>query len=167
MRSEAIFGLRAPDGYGFYSTPERLRKVPNGARVSLFRVRTTKPSVYAFLLGTCMLAIAFAGSFFTKTIEQEIAFQQTVTFGQYRFVSQALTQENYGGFCSEFLLLDLYRAGDKHRITQLTPQIRFTPKSQTVSLLTSGRATLRNDVTVTFVGKNPSTGNPIFRNLLK
>jgi cytochrome c-type biogenesis protein CcmF len=117
--------------------------------------------------GIIVTIVGFVGTAFNKSIQQEIRFRETIKIGQYRLVSQSLTQDNLGKFVSEYVLLDVYRDDGARKVTQLSPEERLYFADQRVAHVTASHSTLQNDLCVSYVGKNPRTGNPIIKVTVK
>ena len=161
--SETAFGFRRDVGGLLRQTAKRL--IAFCSSLANRKSHRLVASLVAF--GIILTIVGFIGEVFSKSVQQEIGFREAIKIGQYRVVSQSFTQDNLGEFVSEYVVLDVYRGDDAKKITQLFPGKRFYPEDKRFADVPVNKLTLQDDLSVSYVGVNPKSGNPIIKITVK
>lgn len=126
------------------------------------RRKLSGPGKAFICLGLAVMISGIIGGAFRRTAERQMGFGDILTIGPYRLVSQSCTEEDNVGFISEYVLLDVYRDGDPHRVTRLTPSNRFYLSDEHFSNESASHLTGFGELYTTYNGKT-KMGEPIVR----
>jgi cytochrome c-type biogenesis protein CcmF len=135
-----------------------------GATVLLVRRNTRRYGGYLVHFGIVVMFIGIAGGAFNQSQEQQMTYGDTLRIGPYTLICQSITQDSNANYDTDFALLDVYKDGRK--ITQLAPEKRFYLASQTFSTMVALHSTLRSDLYLVFMGRDPDTQQPIIKAFL-
>jgi len=134
---------------------------------TLMRRNTRRYGGYLVHFGIVVMFIGIAGGAFKQSLEQEMAFGDTVNIGGYRIVCQSYTQDSKPEYDTDYALLDVYR-GNRY-VMQLTPELRrYFPNTDHPqnSTMVALHSTALTDLYVVFEGRNPDTNHPIIKVIL-
>jgi cytochrome c-type biogenesis protein CcmF len=134
------------------------------ATVLLVRRNTRRYGGYLVHFGIVVMFIGIAGGAFNQSQEQQMTYGDTLRIGPYTLICQSITQDSNANYDTDFALLDVYKDGRK--ITQLAPEKRFYLASQTFSTMVALHSTLRSDLYLVFMGRDPDTQQPIIKAFL-
>jgi len=129
--------------------------------ILLIRRNTRRYGGYFIHYGIIVLFIGLAGSAFNQSKELEMGDGDSLQLNGYKLVCQSFSQDSNLNYDTDYALLDVYHGSKK--ITQLSPERRFYPASQTTSTIVAIHSTLALDIYVVFEGRNPETSRPIIK----
>jgi len=129
--------------------------------ILLIRRNTRRYGGYFIHYGIIVLFIGLAGSAFNQSKELEMGDGDSLQLNGYKLVCQSFSQDSNLNYDTDYALLDVYHGSQK--ITQLSPERRFYPASQTTSTIVAIHSTLALDIYVVFEGRNPETSRPIIK----
>jgi cytochrome c-type biogenesis protein CcmF len=135
-----------------------------GSVIQLTRRNTRRYGGYIVHFGVVVIFIGIAGSAFNQSKEQTLNFKQSMTIGPYRIECLDYSQDSNPNYDTEFAMLDVYRGG--HKVTQLSPELRFYTASQQPSTIVANHSTLAWDLYVIYAGKDTATGQPVIKAFL-
>jgi len=135
-----------------------------GSMVQLTRRNTRRYGGYIVHFGVVVIFIGIAGSAFNQSREETLNFKQSMTIGPYRIECMDYSQDSNPNYDTEFAMLDVYRGG--HKVTQMSPELRFYTASQQPSTIVANHSTLAWDLYVIYAGKDAQTGQPVIKAFL-
>ena len=135
-----------------------------GSVMQLTRRNTRRYGGYIVHFGVVVIFIGLAGGAFNQSKEQTLNFKQSMTIGPYRIECLDYSQDSNANYDTEFAMLDVYRGG--HKVTQMSPELRFYTASQQPSTIVANHSTLAWDLYVIYAGKDAATGQPVIKAFL-
>jgi cytochrome c-type biogenesis protein CcmF len=132
--------------------------------VQLTRRNTRRYGGYIVHFGVVLIFIGISGQAFNTSRQETMNFKQSFAIGPYRIECLDYSQDSNPNYDTEFALLDVYRGG--HKVTQLSPELRFYTASQQPATIVANHSTLAWDLYVIYAGKDPSTGQPVIKAFL-
>ncbi|MFP5234839.1 MAG: heme lyase CcmF/NrfE family subunit [Acidobacteriota bacterium] len=134
------------------------------AMVLLTRRNTRRYGGYIIHIGVVIVFIGLAGAAFNRSVESELALNQSINIGPYTLKEVGASQDSNANYDSDFAILDVYKDGKKD--FQITPEKRIYHASQQPQTMVAIHSVPEWDLYVVYEGINPDTGNPIIKAFL-
>ena len=129
--------------------------------VQLAHRNTRRYGGYIVHFGVIVIVIGFAGSVFNQEKEQEMAYGDTMSVGNYTLTCRSYTEEDKPNYGSQWAIIDVSQNGKP--IATMYPERRFYKASQQPATMVANRSTMKEDLYLVYEGENLDTGKPIIK----
>ena len=129
--------------------------------VQLAHRNTRRYGGYIVHFGVIVIVIGFAGSVFNQEKEQEMAYGDTMSIGNYTLTCRSYTEEDKPNYGSQWAIIDVSQNGKP--IATMYPERRFYKASQQPATMVANRSTMKEDLYLVYEGENLDTGKPIIK----
>jgi cytochrome c-type biogenesis protein CcmF len=134
------------------------------AKVQLIRRNPRRYGGYTVHVGVALVVVGLAGAAFNRSVESEMALNETISIGSYSLQCAGFTQDSNANYDSEYALLDVSKNGKN--LFQMTPEKRLYHASGQPQTMVAIHSTPASDLYVVYEGMNPDTGRPVIKAML-